>query len=97
MPANLPPEYFEAEHKYRLAKTPEEKLEALQEMIRWVPHHKGTEKLMVDLKKRLAKLQQQTAVKARASRSPYPDHIPRVGAGQIALVGFPNSGKSSLL
>ena len=29
MPANLTPEYKKAEEKYRAAKTPEEKLEAL--------------------------------------------------------------------
>ena len=33
MPANLPPQYFEAEKRYRRAKTPQEKIEALEEMF----------------------------------------------------------------
>ncbi len=97
MPANLPPEYFQAERIYRQAKSPAEKIEALKEMIRCVPHHKGTEKLMVDLKRRLAKLQEQATARAKTARSPFPDYIPKMGAGQIAFVGPPNSGKSSLL
>ncbi|MBW2067029.1 MAG: GTP-binding protein, partial [Deltaproteobacteria bacterium] len=33
MPANLPPQYFEVEKRYREATTPEQKLEALEEML----------------------------------------------------------------
>ncbi len=97
MPANLPPEYFESERRYRMAKTLEEKLLALKEMISRVPHHKGTEKLFVDLKKRLNKLQEELRRKPKKGGSPFPDHIGKEGGGQIALVGPPNSGKSSLL
>jgi len=97
MPANLTPEYLEAEGRYRRAKTPEEKLEALKEMIRLVPKHKGTERLRVDLKKRLNKLQQQLQKRPKAARAQAWEHIEREGAGQITLVGPPNSGKSSLL
>jgi hypothetical protein len=98
MPANLPPEYFEAERRYRSAKEPAEKLEALKEMIALVPRHKGTERLFVDLKKRQKKLEEQVAQrKAAAARSSFPDHIDREGVGQIVLVGPPNSGKSELL
>ena len=45
MPANLPPNYFEAEKDLREAKTPEAKVEALEEMLSIVPKHKGTDKL----------------------------------------------------
>jgi ribosome-interacting GTPase 1 len=45
MPANLPPMYFEAEKRFRDGKTPEEKIEALEEMLAIMPEHKGTEKL----------------------------------------------------
>jgi len=45
IPANLPPTYFEAEKRFREAKTPEGKVEALEEMLAIMPKHKGTDKL----------------------------------------------------
>ncbi len=45
MPANLPPQYFEAEKSFRLAKRPEEKIAALEEMLAIMPKHKGTDHL----------------------------------------------------
>lgn len=98
MPANLTPQYHSAEERYKAASTPEEKLAALKEMIALLPKHKGTEKIHANLKKRLSKLNDQ-AQKSKAKGgggSPF-DHIDREGAGQIALVGLPNSGKSSLI
>jgi len=59
MPANLPPEYFKAEQKYLSAKTLEERIIATQELIRVTPKHKGTEKLLSNLKRRLAKLKKE--------------------------------------
>jgi uncharacterized protein len=44
MPANLPPAYFDAEKRFREAKTPDGKMEALEEMLTIMPKHKGTEK-----------------------------------------------------
>lgn len=49
MPTNLPPDYFEAEKRYREAKTPAEKIARLEEMLTIVPKHKGTDKLRADL------------------------------------------------
>jgi len=45
MPANLPPQYFEAEKRFRSAREPEEKIAALQAMLAIMPRHKGTDKL----------------------------------------------------
>jgi ribosome-interacting GTPase 1 len=45
VPANLPPMYFEAEKRFRDGKTPEEKIEALEERLAIMPKHKGTDKL----------------------------------------------------
>jgi hypothetical protein len=42
MPANLPPQYFEAEKRLRSAQSPEEKIEALQTMLAIMPKHKPT-------------------------------------------------------
>lgn len=52
MPANLTPQYREAEARYRSAKTPEEKLKALEEMLATIPKHKGTEKLQAEIKQK---------------------------------------------
>lgn len=96
MPANLPPQYFEAEKRYRAARDVDDKIAALQEMLGIMPHHKGTDKLQAGLRSRIAKLTQESERKlATARRSGY--YIRREGAGQVILIGPPNSGKSQLL
>ncbi len=98
MPANLTPQYKQAEERFRTAATHEAKLEGLREMLALLPKHKGTEKLYADLKKRLAKLEEEGAHTHRgATRHDDPGHVRREGAGQWVLVGPPNAGKSSLL
>ncbi len=98
MPANLTPQYKQAEERFRAAATHDEKLDALREMLALLPKHKGTEKLHADLKKRLAKLEEEGAHTHRgATRHDDPGHVRREGAGQWALVGPPNAGKSALL
>jgi ribosome-interacting GTPase 1 len=95
MPANLPPAYHEAEQRFRAAKTTEEKVAALEEMLRLIPKHKGTEKLQAGLKSRISKLRRQPGQKGVARSHSH--HIPKEGAAQIALVGPPNGGKSALV
>jgi ribosome-interacting GTPase 1 len=96
MPANLPPQYFEAEKRYRSAKEPEEKIAALEEMLAIMPHHKGTDKLQAALRQKIAKFSQEAERKfATARRAGF--YIKREGAGQVMLVGPANVGKSQLL
>jgi len=95
MPANLSPEYHRAEERLRTARTPEEKIDALEEMLRVIPKHKGTDHMQADLKSRIAKLRKESGKKAGKGGFSY--IIPREGAGQIALAGPPNAGKSSLV
>ena len=97
MPANLPPAYLEAEREYRQASTPQEKIEALQVMLRVIPHHKGTDRLIGDLRRRLAQLRQESQRRAAISRKGSGHHIRREGAAQVSLVGLPNVGKSQLI
>ena len=98
MPANLSPQYQAAEERYRAAETIEEKIEALRDMLATIPKHKGTEKLQADIKRRLSKaIEDQEHGKKSGGRRHDPGHIPREGAGQIALIGPPNSGKSSII
>jgi uncharacterized protein len=95
MTTNAGPEYREAEVRFRAAVTPQEKLAALEEMLRLAPKHKGTEKLCADLKTRISKLKQEPKSKAGAHGTSH--KIVREGAGQVALLGPPNSGKSTLV
>ncbi len=95
MPANLPPRYFEAEKNYREAKTAEEKIAALEEMLAIMPKHKGTDHLRADLRRRIAKLTQTGDKKAAIQRASM--IVPKEGAAQLLVVGLPNSGKSQLV
>ena len=95
MPANLTPEYMKAEQEYRRASTPEDKLTCLRHMLSVIPKHKGTDKLQGDLKHRIARLKEAVDRGSRKKGLSY--RVRPEGAGQIMLVGPPNSGKSALL
>lgn len=97
MPTNLPPEYFEAEKRYRAARTPAEKSDCLEELLGTIPKHKGTDKLRADLRKRLSKLKTASQTKKGASKHDSAFHIDKEGAGQVAVAGPANVGKSSLV
>jgi ribosome-interacting GTPase 1 len=97
MPTNLPPEYFAAEHRYRDAKTPEEKAASLEELIGTIPKHKGTDKLRADLRRKLSKLKSAAQTKKTTSKHESAFHINKEGAGQVAVIGAANVGKSSLV
>jgi len=96
MPANLTLEYLEAEEVFRNAKTANEKIAALEDMLASIPKHKGTEKLQADIKRRLARLRDESEKRTKAGRRD-PFLVEKHGAGQVALVGFPNVGKSALV
>ena len=96
MPANLTPEFLKARKRFRAARSPQEKLAALEEMLTTIPKHKGTDKMQADIKRRIAKLRDSRLPKKHGKSTAF-DHITREGAGQVVLIGPPNSGKSSLL
>ncbi|MCX6821344.1 MAG: 50S ribosome-binding GTPase [Candidatus Aenigmarchaeota archaeon] len=94
MPINAGPTYFVAEKKFLEARTREEKIAALEEMIRTIPKHKGSEKQLALLRKRLANLRKQKSGRATAR----PKFIIRkTGSAQVCILGMTKSGKSSLL
>ncbi len=98
MPANLPPQYFEAEKRYKRAKTPQEKIEALEEMFSFMPKHKGTDRLRADLRTKIAKFYEEAEKRpfvAKKGSQLY--YVRKEGAGQVALVGLLNVGKSQLV
>lgn len=99
MPINAGPEYFVAERKYQEAKTPEEKLKGLQEMLKVAPSHKGAEKLLAEITGKIKRLKEQIekAEQQRKKASGKSIAVKKDGIGQIVLVGLPNSGKSTVL
>jgi ribosome-interacting GTPase 1 len=97
VPTNLPPQYFEAEKAYRQAKSPAEKIEALETMLAVMPKHKGTDHLKADLRARIARLTQEAQKQAGGAARAQLYDVRKEGAGQLALVGLPNVGKSALV
>ncbi len=97
MPANLTPQYRAAEQQFREAKSQEDKLAALRQMLAVIPKHKGTEKLQADIKRRISRLQDETRKAQKRSRRPPAWVVDREGAGQVAVLGLPNCGKSQLV
>jgi len=96
MPANLGPEYLAAEAEYRSAHTAAEKIAALEKMFATLPKHKGTEKMQADIRRRLSQERKESQKKGSSGAAPF-YFVPREGAGQVALLGPANSGKSSLI
>ena len=95
MPANLTPQYLEAERNFKAAKTPLEKIAALEEMLAVMPKHKGTDHLRADIRTRIAKLTQSLDRKTATQRASM--MVEKVGAAQVAVIGLPNSGKSQIV
>ncbi len=96
MPTNVPPQYHEAEARLRQAKTREEKLAIMEEMMAIMPKHKGTDKLRSELNQKIKKMKE-AGDKDKKSGARKSVTVPKEGAGQIVLVGPPNGGKSQLL
>ena len=58
MPVNPGIEYQLAQQRSLEAKTPQEKLRALEEMLQKVPKHKSSENLVKEIRQRIAKIKQ---------------------------------------
>jgi len=94
MPINAGPEFFAAEKKYLAAQTLEDKIFYLELVIRAAPKHKSSENLLKELRTRLKKLKQkeEKGKKGKGGKKGI-----RKEGFQCALLGLPNSGKSSIL
>ena len=98
MVTNVPSRCVPYWNKYEEASTTREKISALEELIACIPKHKGTEKLLKDLKMKLAKLRAELS--KEISSKPKPRHVFSVskkGDAQIVLLGTPYSGKTSIV
>jgi len=94
---NQSPAYQKAQGKFFAATTDEERIGALEEMIKECPKHKSSEKMLANLKTRYKKLKEKID-KGKAVRK---GRGSKIGIKkedlQAAIIGFTNSGKSSLL
>jgi uncharacterized protein len=97
MPANLPPPYKNAEQRFHEAKSTEDKLAALQEMMAIIPKHKGTDKLRAKLRAQYSKLKAELESPSRKGRKGPSYHVPKGESPQVVLVGTPNVGKSQIV
>lgn len=100
MPTNVPPQYREAEERYRQASTIQAKIASLQEMLAIMPKHKGTDHLKAQLRSRLSRLMadlEQSSSKGKGSGRIEPFSMPKEGGGRATLIGPTNVGKSLLL
>jgi len=98
MPANLTPDYLAAEERFKAAREVRERIEALEEMLRVIPKHKGTDHLRGNLRRKLSQLRdEQRTARKKGGKRVDPGYVPRQGAGQVVLLGPANSGKSALL
>jgi len=97
MPINATPEYQAAEGKYNEARTVQEKIAALEEMLKKAPSHKGSESLRADIKSKLAKYRTQIEKEKKTSGKKFHIAVKKEGAAQAVLAGPTNSGKSYLL
>ncbi len=99
MAVNLPPQYHDAEARYKKAQNADDKLAALKEMWVILPKHKASEKVQADLKTKISELTDQIEHAKngpkKVAHGVY--KLPRQGAGTVVLVGPPNAGKSLLI
>lgn len=98
MVTNLPAEARAKWAEVVAARSPEEKIRLMREFLSLVPKHKGTSKLVANIRRRIAELERELErSKARRKGGGAGFAIPKEGAGQIVILGPPNVGKSSLL
>lgn len=97
MPTNLPPDFYEAEKRFRLAKSPEEKIACLEEMLSIIPKHKGTDHIRADYRRQISKLRSAARTQKGGSIHVSAFRINREGPGQVVVLGPTNVGKSALV
>jgi len=98
MVTNLPAEAKAKWIKVMEAKTPEEKIKALEDFLSSVPKHKGTEKLRLWATRRLAELREEIEERKRKKTGRgLSFFIEKEGDAQVVVIGPPNTGKSLLV
>jgi ribosome-interacting GTPase 1 len=101
MPTNLPPDALDKWEEVEAARNPRERMEKMQEFLKYVPQHKGTLKLRGEIKRKIAIIRNDLEEKkrkgtGRSSGGPKL-FVEKEGAAQIALLGDTKVGKSCLM
>lgn len=91
---NQSPFYQRAESEYLAATTDEERISCLEIMIKECPKHKSSENMLRNLTNRLKRLKEGVEKRRKAGKGGGPGI--KKAETQCVLVGFPNSGKSSI-
>jgi len=76
-----------------------EKIRLMREFLALCPKHKGTSKLIMNVRRKIAALEEELE-RSRTRRKSSGRHlfsVPKEGAGQIVILGLTNVGRSSLL
>ncbi|MBU1136053.1 MAG: GTPase [Nanoarchaeota archaeon] len=94
---NQSPEYQKAEADFLTAKSNEEKVNALEIMIKECPKHKSSEKMLANLKTRYKKLKEKLEKDKKQKKGTSSKKGIKKEGIQIILAGLTNSGKSSLI
>jgi small GTP-binding protein len=97
MPLNPGYEFMSAEKRYDEAQTDDEKIAALEEMLRTAPAHKGSEKFRGDIRLKIKKIKEKVIKDKERKRGAANKFSIKKGDMQAVLVGLTNSGKSSIL
>lgn len=97
MPTNVNYEYSAAEAKFLIAKTDEEKLLALEEMMRTMPKHKSAEAMRKNIRTRYRKLKDKLEAEKKKKKAAGKKLGIKKQEMQAALIGPTNTGKSFLL
>lgn len=98
MPANLPPQAKAKWTKVMESRTREEKLQALMEFLSAVPKHKGTEKLVMQVRRQIARLREEVELEKVKKRGGggASFFVEKEGDAQLVLLGFSNASKSTV-
>jgi uncharacterized protein len=94
---NQSPEYQQAEKKFSLAQSDEERLVCLEEMMRTAPKHKSSDSMRANIRTRYNKLKEKLETKKKQKKSQGKQDSIKKEELQACLIGLTNSGKSSIL
>ena len=76
-----------------------EKIRLMKEFLAMCPKHKGTSKLLMNVRRKIAALEDELE-RSRARKKSSGRHlfsVPKEGAGQVVMLGQTNAGRSSIL